>query len=183
MESYWREGLHALSMNEICRRAGISKPGLYREFGGEDPLMDAALSHYSDTVLAPVLATLSEDRPFRDTLASLVDFATREARPDVPAGCLFAHMRGVRWRLGPVTSDHVDRLREGAVAAYSAWLARSADRGEIVLPVSVEVAATYVDAQLTALATQAVEGEDPDTLRAHAALAFAPLTRDGEVDA
>jgi len=166
----------AVSVNEICRRAKTSKPGLYREFGSEDQLMDAALTQYSETVLGPVLAKLDEDRPFRETLDFLVDFATREETPDVPSGCLFAKMRSFRWRLGPVTGEHVDSLREGSVAAYAAWLGRCADKGEIDLPDSIEMTATYVDAQLTMMLTRISAGEDPDTVRAHANLAFAVLT-------
>ncbi|MBT5864543.1 MAG: helix-turn-helix transcriptional regulator, partial [Ilumatobacter sp.] len=56
MDAYWREGPDAVSLNEICRRAGVSKPGLYRAFGGEDKLLDAALEHYADVVLAPYFA-------------------------------------------------------------------------------------------------------------------------------
>ena len=51
--------------------------------------MDAALTRYNETVLGPVLATLSDDRPFRETMDSLIDLATREETPDVPSGCLF----------------------------------------------------------------------------------------------
>ena len=36
--------------------------------------------------------------------------------------------------------------------------------------------ATYVDAQLTMMLTQISAGEDPDTVQAHADLAFAVLT-------
>lgn len=176
IDSYWRDGVDAVSVNEICRRAKISKPGLYREFGGEDQLMDAALTHYSETVLAPVLATLSDDRPFQETLDSLIEFATREETPDVPSGCLFAKMRSFRWRLGPVTGEHVDKLRTDAVAAYAAWLQRCADQGEIELPAPLEITATYVDAQLTMMLTRISAGEDPATVRAHAHLAFARLT-------
>ena len=176
IDSYWRDGVDAVSVNEICRRAEVSKPGLYREFGSEDQLMDAALTHYSETVLAPVLATLSDDRPFQETLDSLIEFATREETPDVPSGCLFAKMRNYRWRLGPVTGEHVDKLRTDAVAAYAAWLQRCADHGEIELPAPLEITATYVDAQLTMMLTRISAGEDPATLRAHASLAFAPLT-------
>jgi AcrR family transcriptional regulator len=176
IDSYWRDGVDAVSVNEICRRAKISKPGLYREFGGEDQLMDAALTHYSETVLAPVLATLSDDRPFQETLDSLIEFATREETPDVPSGCLFAKLRNYRWRLGPVTGEHVDKLRTDAVAAYAAWLQRCADQGEIELPAPLEITATYVDAQLTMMLTRISAGEDPATVRAHAHLAFALLT-------
>lgn len=176
IDSYWRDGVDAVSVNEICRRAGISKPGLYREFGNEDELMDAALTDYSETVLAPVLATLSDDRAFRETLESLIDFATREETPDVPSGCLFAKMRNFRWRLGPVTGAHVDQLRDGAVAAYAAWLQRCADTGDIELPAALETTATYVDAQLTTMLTRISAGEDPELVRSHARLAFAVLT-------
>jgi TetR/AcrR family transcriptional regulator, copper-responsive repressor len=176
VDSYWRDGVDAVSVNEICRRAKVSKPGLYREFGGEDQLMDAALTRYSETVLGPVLVTLSDDRPFREAMNSLIGFATREETADVPAGCLFAKMRSVRWRLGPVTGQHVDKLREDAVAAYAAWLERCANRGEIELPGPLEMTATYVDAQLTMVLTRISAGEDPDTVRAHAHLALTVLT-------
>ncbi len=176
IDSYWRDGVDAVSVNEICRRAKISKPGLYREFGNEDQLMDAALTHYTETVLAPVLATLSDDRPFQETLDTLIDFATREETPDAPSGCLFAKMRSFRWRLGPVTGEHVDSLREHAVAAYAAWLEWRANEGEIELPAPVEITATYVDAQLTMMLTRISAGEDPSMVRAHARLAFAALT-------
>lgn len=91
--------------------------------------MDAALTLYSETVLSPVLAKLDDDRPFRETLAFLIDFTTRDETPDVPSGCLFAKMRSSRWRLGPVTSEHIDTLRQGAVAAYATWLERCASKG------------------------------------------------------
>lgn len=174
-DSYWRDGVESVSLNEICRRAGVSKPGLYREFGGEDQLMDAALTRYSATVLGPMLATLANDRPFRETLDALIDFATREETPDVPSGCLFANMRTSRGRLGPVTGEHVEELREGAVGAYAAWLERCASRGEIELPAPIETTATYVDAQITMMVNRVASGEDPGTVRAHADLAFAVL--------
>ena len=59
LEGYWREGIYGMSVNEVCRRAKIAKPGLYREFGGEDGLMTAVLDLYSKSVL-PRLWTLLE---------------------------------------------------------------------------------------------------------------------------
>jgi len=177
IDSYWRDGVDAASVNEICRRVGTSKPGLYREFGGVDQLMDAALVRYGETVFGPVLASLSEDRPFRETLAALIDFATREEFPEVPSGCLFAKMRGVRSRLGSVTAEQVDTLCEDAVAAYAAWLEGRANRGEIELPAPIETITTHVDARLTMMLTRTAAGEDPATVRAHADLALSVLAR------
>ncbi|MEM7326068.1 MAG: hypothetical protein AAF531_23475, partial [Actinomycetota bacterium] len=72
--------------------------------------------------------------------------------------------------------EHVDRLRAEAVAAYAAWLQRCADADEIDLPAPVEITAGVVVAQRTVMLTQTALGEDPETLRAHARLAFAVLT-------
>ena len=176
IDSYWRHDFDAVSVNEICRRAGVSKPGLYREFGNEDQLMDAVLTRYSERVLGPVMATLAEDRPFRETLNALIEFVTREETPETPAGCLFVKMRSLRWRLGPITREHVDRLRDQTVAAYAAWLERATRRDEISLPASLDATARYVDAQFTMLLTLMAAGEDPIAVRTHAALAFSVLT-------
>ena len=54
MDSYWKEDIGSLSLNEICRRSGVSKPGLYREFTNEDGLMKAVLIRYEEQVLSPV---------------------------------------------------------------------------------------------------------------------------------
>lgn len=176
VDGYWREGIDAVSVNEICRRANISKPGLYREFGSEDQLLDAALSRYVETVLGPALATLTDDRPFQQTLDSMIEFATRPASSESPAGCLLAQMCAARNHLGPVTGDHVDRIRREQIAHYSAWLEKCADRGEISAPGPIENIAGYVDAQMNLILNRIAAGEDPDTVRTHAYLAFAILT-------
>jgi hypothetical protein len=55
----------------------------------------------------------------------MVAHLTREARLDVPPGCLFVKMRGSECRLGPGTRAHVDKLRACGIAAYSTWLERA----------------------------------------------------------
>ena len=137
--------------------------------------MDAVLTRYSERVLGPVMATLAEDHPFRETLNALIEFVTREETPESPAGCLFVKMRSLHWRLGPITREHVDRLRDQTVAVYAAWLERATRRDEISLPASLDATARYVDAQFTMLLTQMAAGEDPIAVRTHAALAFSVL--------
>ena len=176
VDSYWRDGIDAVSVNEICRRAGVAKPGVYREFGDEDHLMDAVLTEYHAKVLAPILATLERDRPFRVALNDLITMMTRPARDGSPVGCLIAKMRVARPRLGPVTGDHIDRIRTDAIAAYTAWLRRAVERGEIQPPESIDTVATYIDAQLTMLLNRVAAGDDPEAVRTHARLAFTAIT-------
>ncbi len=178
MESYWREGPNGMSLNEVCRRAKVSKPGLYREFGNEDGLMDAVLTRYSERVLAPVMELTAEDRSFDEVLDTLVDFMT--TRPDAgPAGCLLAKMRSSPSQLGPITRAHVERLRAASVGAYVRWVERARARGEIDLPIATELAAAFIDAQFNNILAQMATGEDPAMVRAQAQLAFAGLTGRG----
>ena len=176
VDSYWRDGIDAVSVNEICRRAGVAKPGVYREFGDEDDLMDAVLTEYHAKVLAPILATLERDRPFRVALNDLITMMTRPAPDGSPTGCLIAKMRSARPRLGPVTGEHIDRIRTDAIAAYPAWVQRAVERDEIQLPESIDTVATYIDAQLTVLLNRVAAGDAPKTVRTHARLAFTALT-------
>jgi len=175
MDCYWREGADGVSLNEICRRAEVSKPGVYREFGGEDGLMDAALERYATTVLAPTLEQTRRDRPFQEVLHTLLTFMTDPDRP-VPTGCLLSSLRVSPSRLGPATRARVQTLRDEARADYAAWVERAQGRGEITPEVPVEIASAFIDTQFTTLLVQMAAGEDPELLRAQASLAFAGLT-------
>jgi AcrR family transcriptional regulator len=173
MESYWREGLNALSLNEICRRAEVSKPGLYREFGGEDVLMAAALDRYREEVVLPLLSRFSTDRPFGEVLSEVVHWMTEDR--GTPAGCLFAKMRSSPSRLGAVASARVVALRDEMRGVYEACYHRARIRDEANDTITPSLAALYVDTQLTTVLVQMVAGESPDLVRAQAQLAFASL--------
>jgi len=86
MHAYWR-GVEHPSLNEVARRVGISKPALYREFGGEDGLLAAGLERYRAEVIVPTLATLSSDGPFAEVLRD-------ELRDAYAAWCRRALARG-----------------------------------------------------------------------------------------
>jgi AcrR family transcriptional regulator len=183
MDSYWREGTDAVSLNELCRRAGVSKPAVYREFGGEDGLMDATLEHYATTVLAPMLERTTDDAPFANVLGAMIDMMVDLDR-GMPAGCLLAKMRVLSSQLGSATQSRADSLREEARGRYADWVERAKATGEIDPGVSTPIAAAFIDNQFTALLIQVALGEDPDMLRAQAELSFAGLTNgaDGTVN-
>lgn len=175
VESYWTDGVGEVSLNEICRRAGVSKPGLYREFGGEDGLMDAALAHYAETVLDPNFESVADDVPLADLLSGMIDWMVDVDRSG-PAGCLLANMRQMPDRLGRETSERVAALRERARSSYAALVERAKETGEVSPTVSTDVAAALIDFQLTNLLVQVALGEDPEMLREQAKLSFAGLT-------
>ena len=179
MEAYWREGTDGVPLNEVCRRAHVAKPGVYREFGGEDGLMEAVLARYAETVLAQMFERITGDRPFAEVLEGLIEFMT-DADRDMPPGCLLAKMRVVSSRLGPATLARAEALGAAARARYADWVELAKGRGEIAPSVPTNVAAAFIDSQFTMLLVQMAAGADPEQLRAQARLAFVGLVAGGD---
>ncbi|NJJ56804.1 TetR family transcriptional regulator [Pseudomonas sp. SJZ103] len=173
MEAYWKEGVRGLSLNEICRRCDISKPGLYREFWNEDGLMKAVILKYQEQVLDSVLQMLNTEMPFREALDNLVSFATSVSdSQEVPKGCLLIKMRESRMHLGEATRAQIDFIQEQALAAYRKWVERSKAKGEFSADISSEFASAYIDAQLSNAASQISRGEDPQIVKKMLLVAF-----------
>ena len=164
IDAYWREDPADVSVNEICRRAGISKPGLYREFGNEDGLTRAALDRYAAEVLTDVFAILQAGRELRPTFEALIAFACDD--PRMETGCLFYKMRSGKHRLGPQTRARVDELDAGARAAYGSFLRARREAGEWTEGPTVEAGARYLSEQVALAITQRASGEDRDQIRA-----------------
>lgn len=176
MQAYWKEGTHAMSLNEICRRCEISKPGLYREFGSEDGLMKAVILAYQEQVLAPLLQMLNTETSFRDTLDNLVSFVTAvNDNQETPKGCLLVKMRESRMHVGDTTREQIDFAHEQALAAYDEWVQRSKSKGEFTADMSSRFVSTYIDAQLSHALSQIARGEDSQIVKKILILAFSML--------
>lgn len=173
MQAYWHEGPTEVSINALCARAGVSKPSLYRAFGGEDGLTRAALTAYSEQVLAEVLAILDAPDGFDAALEGLVHYASESPLSD--PGCLFVKMRAARDRFGPQTRDLIDALGEGAIAAYVAFLDVARARGAWAGRVPTDLAARYLAAQIEAALARRAAGVPPDEVRAVLSLALSVL--------
>lgn len=175
VQSYWSDGVDRVSLNEVCRRAEVPKPGVYREFGGEDGLMDAALERYTEMVLSPTFEQITHDRPFAEVLMAMVETLTDADRVG-PAGCLLVKMQQSPSRLGPIVRARVEALRENARTFYAEWIDQAKERDEISHEIPTVVAAAFLDIQCTTLLRQMALGEDPELLRLQARLAFEGLT-------
>jgi len=173
MKNYWREGVHSLSLNELCRRARLSKPALYREFGGEDGLMDAALAYYDLRIVQPVLDAVAMERPFGELVELLIaGMTTAEGASD---GCLFTEMRLARGSFGEKTEQRVRAMEMRRRQVFEAWFSSALGRGEVARSVSPKLAGRYIDAQISNVLMQMGAGETPELVAEQARLAFLVL--------
>ena len=175
METYWKDGIQTLSLNELCRRSKISKPALYREFGNEDGLMKAALEYYRQVVIAPLLGLSELQKPF----SLVAELAIVEMTSDrgTPAGCLFTQMRLMKPRLGEVTLKYLKEVEIERRGVFEDWYRKALEAGEVNSELQAEFAAEYIDTQFTIVLAQMYAGESPESIRNQARLAFQVLLK------
>lgn len=162
MRAYWDTDPADVSINAICKMAGISKPSLYRDFDNEDGFKRAVLDRYAERVLSNVFALLGAGEGLWQTLDTMIDFASDD--PMMETGCLFYKMRGGKHRLGPKTLARVEEIDAAACAAYADFLRGCQD--EWTLSVPVETAARYLSEQLGLAFLQRAAGEPKAQIRA-----------------
>lgn len=167
MQAYWEEGQSEVSLNELCRRAKVSKPTLYNEFGSEDGLKQAVLSEYHKTTLAPLLKLLQKDQPFDKALNALADYILRDHQEHgMPNGCLFVDMCQCRDQLGELAGGQVDAFKVLSLTAYEAWIDRAKAKGQFTSAVASHTAATYIDAQIACAMNLQRQGATADEVSA-----------------
>ncbi|MFL7013443.1 TetR/AcrR family transcriptional regulator [Enterovibrio norvegicus] len=161
MLAYWQSGTRDVSINEICRQANVSKPGLYREFGNEDGLMTAVLHAYLQAVLMPLLEILQSERPFHQVLDELVMFIAEEPpEQQVAKGCLMVKMRESSMLLGQETQSQIVKSHKEILGRYETWIQGCQDNGSFSSEMPPAFAAVYIDAQFTNALAQLARGDD-----------------------
>ena len=160
--AYWQEGPE-VSVNAICKRAGISKPSLYREFGSEDGLTLAALDSYAGRVRSQLQELLASDLSFPGKLEALIAFASEDPRN--AHGCMFVKMRAARLDLGPKTQSKVAEIEAATLEIYTRFFRDSRKKGEWPGSITPRFAAQYLHAQIGLAVSQRALGAEPATVR------------------
>jgi AcrR family transcriptional regulator len=166
MMHYWSDGPDAVSLNEICKLAGVSKPGLYRDFGSEDGLQAAALDLYQKTVLAPIYAVLDKDIPFHTALEDLIDLLLQDrSELGLPDGCLHVALRQSYDRHGALTKKKTDIIRRQTLERYEVWIDKAKASGQFDTNLPSKTVARYIDAQSGMAMTLQKEGVSRQNIR------------------
>lgn len=165
LTQYWDVGPTDVSIGDICKLTGASKPGIYREFGSDDGLKCAALESYRILALLPLFDILKQDQSFAAAKTALVAFTTQDREAlGVPSGCLFVALRAQRDSLGSATGERVDQLRDEVLDAYMVWIETAKSKGECSAQIPTDAAALYFDAQNGGAMRMQKEGVDNATI-------------------
>ncbi len=147
MMQYWVIGPADVSINDISKKLGVSKPGIYREFGSDDGLKVAALQAYQALAIEPFLTLFKPEQPLSKTLEDIVAFLMQDRdKVGIPTGCLFVTMRAQRNRLGPDTQELLDKYREQFLTRIGNWVHTTKQAGIFRRNVPTKTAAHQIDA-------------------------------------
>jgi len=159
MHAYWDAGPTEVSLNAICKRAGVSKPSVYREFGNEDGLTHAALDSYAQSVLGKLKAIIDGDDGFTRKVGQLVFLSVEDELHE--SGCLFVKMRAVKTQMGPKTQELIEQIERMALDAFAKILAEGRASGEWAGNIPIDLGARYLHAQIGLALDQRARGQDP----------------------
>lgn len=173
---YWANDPLDVSINDICKLTGASKPGVYRAFGSDDGLKTKALEAYQDVAITPLLEIFQSGQSFDAIVDGVIAFMLQDRDAlGLPKGCLFVMMRAQRQRLGPAASEKVEQLRTQFLTGVSAWVDDAKEQGQLAEALSTSIAAHYVDAQHAGAMRMQREGVPPGQIEAFLRYGFAAL--------
>ncbi len=165
-----------VSLNEICKRAGVSKPGVYREFGSEDGLKHTVLSAYSRLLIEQFQPLLNRDKSFEETLETLIAIALQDkSEQELPSGCLHVASCNCIEQLGIHTAEITTEIREHILANYETIIERAKKRGEFKSELSTRLAALYINEQIGNAMLQQKRGESAEDIKAILTLSLSVL--------
>jgi TetR/AcrR family transcriptional repressor of nem operon len=110
MELFWRRGYRATALDELVRRTGASRYGLYATFGGKQDLFLTALERYSQAVMDPMLEPLEVARPSVSAIRAFFDRVLGLIRKSGDGrGCLMCNAALEAAALNPAAARRVRR--------------------------------------------------------------------------
>ncbi len=178
MYNYWSNGPTNVSLNEICYKAKISKPGFYREFGGEDGLMKSVLLLYKNSLIQQILDILKLEKTFDETLDLLMAYVIENRdKEQKENGCLLAKFRQSRKKFGKKTQEQIDIILEERYLVFELWIKKAKSKGEFSLPLTSNFVANYIISQLDYAVSGLANGEKNNNIKNVLTLALSVLRK------
>ena len=131
LEVFAEKGFAAAKLDEIARRAGVSKGTLYLYFKDKEQLFRAVVRDSIAPNVAAITSAISAmDAPFADVVRMfLAGFAEREAR--LPLGAVAKMVIGESRNFPELARVWHDEVASKAIGALAAAIERAQHRGEV----------------------------------------------------
>ena len=179
METYWKEGIENVSLNEMCRKIGESKPSVYREYGGEEGLQLAALELYYKDRVEPVGKILFDAESILVGIKSAFDFLINEHFKDekMGAACMF-NREGMHpsENLSVMCKNFIEKKDKENISFLKEGLKRALDKEYLNKGINIDTYSVYIFNQIKLIASLSNNKQlSKSTLREMVDLIMSPL--------
>ena len=179
METYWKEGIENVSLNEMCRKIGESKPSVYREYGGEEGLQLAALELYYKDRVEPVGKILFDAESILVGIKSAFDFLINEHFKDekMGAACMF-NSEGMHpsENLSVMCKNFIEKKDKENMSFLKEGLKRALDKEYLNKGINIDTYSVYIFNQIKLIASLSNNKQlSKSTLREMVDLIMSPL--------
>lgn len=145
IEVFWENGYNATSVDEVIRRSGVAKYGIYGTFGTKRELFMTVLQRYARDRHADIQGPIRKpDAALPEILAFFEAVPRLVTDSAYPSGCLIART-GVE--LGAHDSevrDFVEGFFRDTATALTRCLKRAVEKGQLTAPSNLSSLATYL---------------------------------------
>jgi TetR/AcrR family transcriptional repressor of nem operon len=123
MRVFWRQGFRSTSMADLVKATGVSRGGIYADFGGKEDLFLTCLGAYRERYIEPALKLLTEEADGFSAIESYFDFFIElHRRHGMPGpGCFFANAMTEQAphnpRVGADVNQHMNDLQTAFLTA------------------------------------------------------------------
>ena len=179
METYWKEGIENVSLNEMCRKIGESKPSVYREYGGEEGLQLAALELYYKDRVEPVGKILFDAESILVGIKSAFNFLINEHFIDekMGAACMF-NREGMHpsENLSVMCKNFIEKKDKENMSFLKEGLKRALDKEYLNKGINIDTYSVYIFNQIKLIASLSNNKQlSKSTLREMVDLIMSPL--------
>jgi TetR/AcrR family transcriptional repressor of nem operon len=128
MSMFWKNGFFATSINDLVSGTGVSRGGIYSDFGDKEELFIACLNSYRDRLANPAIELLTGDTEGMTAIGQYFDyFINLHAKHGMPGpGCFIANTMTEVAPHHPRVLEAVSRHSADLHAAFLCALTRAA---------------------------------------------------------
>jgi TetR/AcrR family transcriptional repressor of nem operon len=165
---FWEKGFYDTSVDEVVKKSGVAKYGIYGTFGTKRELFKKVLTQYAEDRRKDIQAPIRKPgASLPEVLAFFNALPGRLTRQDFQRGCLIANT-GVELGSKDVEfSNFVKQFFAETTGVMQRCLLRAVDKGQLSASIEINLLATYLVTEFRATLMLAASGSTRSDIRRH----------------
>ena len=172
VDVFWEKGYHIGSVDEVVKRSGVAKYGIYGTFGTKRELFIKALTQFAADRHQDIQSPIRKpDASLPEILAFFEDAPKLMTPKNEPHGCLITNT-GIELGLrDPEIRDFVMNFFRDTAEVIQGCITRAVEKGELEAPNNIAELATYLATEFRTALMLAASGYSRRDIRRHLSVA------------